>query len=68
MNGNIQPFGSDTDEEAPREGGARRPQRAATTARKTAILRTGLEPIMLGILSQFLLEAEGSRESEGLFE
>lgn len=28
----------------------------------------GLDPIMLGILSQFLLEAEGSCESEGLFE
>lgn len=43
-------------------------QRCLTTARKTAILRTGLEPIMLGILSQFLLEAEGSCKSEGLFE
>lgn len=28
----------------------------------------GLDPIMLGILSQFLLETEGSCESEGLFE
>lgn len=28
----------------------------------------GLDPIMLGILSQFLLETEGSCESEGPFE
>lgn len=58
-------------------GGARR--RAHASAGSAALLYVncsknnssqdiGLDPIMLGILSQFLLETEGSCESEGLFE